>query len=149
MMDSEQGGEASGVSPRLGVPGPARAPLTVLLVDPDAERARTLAEGLRAICLVAVAATAQAASAIIAARVPDMVVCDLELPDVPGPDFLALLRTTPATRRVLLMVISSRQAIRDKIAALRAGADDYLVWPFEPAMFVQRVRLLSHFRPLF
>lgn len=148
-MDSGRGGDAGYATPRTGVPSPARAPLTVLLVDPNSERAHVLAEQLRATCLVAVAGSAQAASAIISQRVPDMIVSDLDLPDVSGPDFLALLHSAPATRRVLLMVISSRQTIRDKIAALRAGADDYLVWPFEPALFVQRVRLLSHFRPFF
>ena len=146
-MDSDQGGGAGHAELRTGVPGPTRAPLTVLLIDPNYERSHLLAEQLRAMCLVAVAGSAQAASAIISQRVPDLVVSELDLPDVSGSDFLALLHTAPATRRVLLMVISSRQAIRDKVAALRAGADDYLVWPFEPSLFVQRVRLLSHFRP--
>jgi DNA-binding response OmpR family regulator len=148
-MDSKQGGGAGFASSRTGVPGPARAPLSVLLVDPNFERSHMLAEQLRATCLVAIAGSAQAASAIISQRVPDLVVSDLDLPDVAGAEFLSLLHNAPETRRVLLMVISSRQAIRDKIAALRAGADDYLVWPFEPSLFVQRVRLLSHFRPFF
>jgi DNA-binding response OmpR family regulator len=47
---------------------------------------------------------------------------------------------------VLLMVLTRRSGIQDKIAALQAGADDYLVKPVEPQLFVSHVRAVSRFR---
>jgi DNA-binding response OmpR family regulator len=50
-----------------------------------------------------------------------------------------------AARRLPLMVISSRSSVADKVAAMRAGADDYLVKPVEPPFFILRVRQLMIF----
>jgi two-component system response regulator TctD len=49
-------------------------------------------------------------------------------------------------RHVLLMVVTARSGVRDKINAFQAGADDYLVKPLDPAAFALRVQLLSRFR---
>jgi DNA-binding response OmpR family regulator len=126
--------------------GKARAPLTVLLVDPEAQRAHMLAAALQPACLVAIAPSAQVAHSIISQRCPDLVITDLDLPDALGVDFIERLRTGTATRHILLMVVTRRAAVRDKIAALRAGADEYLVWPCDPGFVVQRVRLLGMLR---
>jgi DNA-binding response OmpR family regulator len=148
-MNAEQGGGTRSFGPRVGGRGETRRPLTVLVVDPDNQRAQQLAELLRPTCLVAIAPSVEVANSIIAARCPDLLICDLELPDMAGAEFLAKLHATPATRNVLLMVVTRRQGIHDKIAALRAGADEYLIWPCEPEFFIQRVKLLSHFRRIF
>jgi DNA-binding response OmpR family regulator len=49
-------------------------------------------------------------------------------------------------RHVLLMVVTNRSGVRDKINAFQAGADDYLVKPLDPTVFALRVQLLSRFR---
>ncbi|MGH8324697.1 MAG: DNA-binding response regulator, partial [Steroidobacteraceae bacterium] len=59
------------------------------------------------------------------------------------------LHRTPALRRLLVMVVTSRAAVADKIAAFQAGADDYLVKPVDPEFFALRVRLLMGFGRLF
>ena len=130
----------------MGGQNEVRRPLAVLLVDTDSRRAHMLAAALQPACLVALAPSAQVASTIIAQRCPDLVITDLKLPDMLGIDFITGLRTAAATRHVLLMVVTRQAAVRDKIAALRAGADEYLVWPCDPGFVVQRVKLLSHFR---
>ncbi len=70
-------------------------------------------------------------------RRPDLVVLDLGLPDGDGVDFIRELRTWSAAP---VIVLSARSTEADKIAALDAGADDYLVKPFGAGELMARVR---------
>jgi two-component system KDP operon response regulator KdpE len=73
----------------------------------------------------------------VGARRPDLVLLDLGLPDGDGVDFVRRLRQWSS---VPLIVISARTDERDKVAALDAGADDYLTKPFGVAELLARVR---------
>lgn len=123
-----------------------RPPLAVLVVDADAPRAQLLARWLQPLCLVAVAPTVHVAASIIGQRTPDLIVTDLDLPDMSGVEFIERLAQMPVTRHILFMVVTRRGSVRDKIDALRAGADEYLIWPCSEEFFVQHVKLLSRFR---
>lgn len=70
----------------------------------------------------------------------DLVVLDRALPDGDGVEFLRQLRAAGITTAVLM--ISARAAIPDRVMALEAGADDYLVKPFALDEFVARCRAL-------
>ena len=70
-------------------------------------------------------------------RRPELVVLDLGLPDGDGVDFIRDLRTWSAAP---VIVLSARSSEADKIAALDAGADDYLVKPFGAGELMARVR---------
>jgi two-component system KDP operon response regulator KdpE len=70
-------------------------------------------------------------------RKPDLVVLDLGLPDGDGVDFIRDLR---AWADVPVIVLSARTAESEKVSALDAGADDYLVKPFGTAELLARVR---------
>jgi two-component system KDP operon response regulator KdpE len=72
-----------------------------------------------------------------ATRRPDLVVLDLGLPDGDGVDLIRDLRQWSA---VPVIVLSARSQEVDKIAALDAGADDYLVKPFGAGELMARVR---------
>ena len=50
-----------------------------------------------------------------------------------------------SVRTPLLMVVSARKGVDDKVAAFQAGADDYLVKPVDPATFLTEVKRLSYF----
>ena len=67
----------------------------------------------------------------------DLVILDLALPGIDGLMTLRYLRTFTDAPVVVLTV---RDALRDKLAALDAGADDYIVKPFEPAELLARCR---------
>ena len=79
-----------------------------------------------------------AAEAAAFAGGADLVVLDLMLPDGSGFD---LIRDFRATDRPLpVIVLSSRDAEADRVAALESGADDYVTKPFSPREIVARVR---------
>jgi two-component system, OmpR family, KDP operon response regulator KdpE len=74
-------------------------------------------------------------------RHPDLVILDLGLPDGDGVD---LIRDLRAWADVPVLVLSARTSEDDKIGALDAGADDYLVKPFSAGELLARVR--AHLR---
>ena len=125
--------------------GKARSrPWAVLIVDPDIEGGRRLAAAL-APSAAAVVGSARAALEAIRLRMPDLIVTELSLPDMSGIDLIARVHDLPATRNVLLLVTTQRGSVRDKIAAFRAGADDYLVKPVDAQQFIAHVQLVSRF----
>lgn len=73
----------------------------------------------------------------IGTRQPDLVVLDLGLPDGDGIDLIRDMRTWSD---LPVIVLSARSAESDKVAALDAGADDYLIKPFGAAELLARVR---------
>jgi two-component system KDP operon response regulator KdpE len=83
------------------------------------------------------AATMQRGLIDAGTRKPDLIVLDLGLPDGDGVDFISDIRKWSA---VPIIVLSARVDERDKIAALDAGADDYLSKPFGVGELLARVR---------
>lgn len=117
----------------------------ILVVDPVPQRMHALVEKLRTIAVfdVEVVGSAHSAANAINAHKPTLLVTELDLPDAGGIEFLTALHNSQVTRDILLMVVSSRGEIRDKIASFRAGADEYLVQPVNPDYFLLRVQLLT------
>lgn len=72
-------------------------------------------------------------------RRPDAIILDLGLPDLPGVEVLKRLREWS---QVPVLILSVRGAESDKIAALDAGADDYLTKPFGSGELLARLRVL-------
>jgi two-component system KDP operon response regulator KdpE len=117
---------------------PASEPL-VLVVDDEPPirrflRATLSTRGFR----IAEAATAGEALEKLAASPPDVVLLDLGLPDRDGLDVLIELR---GWSTVPVIVLSARQREPDKVAALDAGADDYLSKPFGTDELLARMRV--------
>lgn len=87
------------------------------------------------------AATGVAGVAAVAARRPDLIVAETNLCDLGGTELIRALR---ACSDVPLIVLSALSAEGDKVAALDAGADDYLTKPFGAAELIARIR--AHLR---
>lgn len=124
----------------------SRPPLTILFVDPDRQRSDQLADVVRATCVVGMAPSAHIAFDALRQRLPDIIVTELDLPDMGGVEFITRVHSDPVMRHVLIMVVTSRTSVRDKIAALTAGADDFVVRPVTPEQFLLKVQLLGRFR---
>lgn len=70
---------------------------------------------------------------------PDAIILDLVLPEVHGMDIIPLIRKTEEGSQTALLVLSAKDSSVDRVAALRAGADDYLVKPFNPEELEVRI----------
>jgi two-component system response regulator MprA len=113
----------------------------ILIVDDD----RALRDALRRALTLAGYATDTAAGggealARVAAAAPDALVLDLGLPDVDGLEVCRRLRA--AGDRVPILILTARDAVADRIDGLDAGADDYLVKPFDVGELQARLRAL-------
>jgi two-component system KDP operon response regulator KdpE len=110
----------------------------VLVVDDEPQILRALGTTLRAAGYeVDTAATAQAALASAAAHPPEAVILDLVLPDGNGTDVTRELRTWTDAPVIVLSAVGEEAA---KVAALDAGADDYVTKPFSVDELLARVR---------
>ena len=110
----------------------------VLVVDDEPRITQSLALNLEARGFeVQLAATGHEALQAFATRTPDAVVLDLGLPDVSGLQVLAGVR---ARSDVPVLILTVRDGERDKVAALEAGADDYVTKPFGMNELVARLR---------
>jgi len=110
----------------------------VLVVDDEPQILRALRINLLARQYEVVTATtgAQALHAT-AADHPDLVVLDLGLPDMDGVEVIRKLRTWT---RIPIVILSGRMDIAGKVAALDAGADDYVTKPFSLDELFARIR---------
>ena len=110
----------------------------VLVVDDESQILRALQLKLRAAgYAVETAATADEALMKAAMRPPEAIILDLVLPDRSGTDVCRVLRTWSAVPIVVLSAVGEEQ---EKIAALDAGADDYVTKPFSGDELLARVR---------
>ncbi|MCX6550992.1 MAG: response regulator transcription factor [Acidobacteria bacterium] len=113
-------------------------PAHILLVDDEVSLQRTMAPLLRSRGYeVSVAGTGRDALAVVDGDCPDLVVLDLGLPDMDGIDVCRRIRARGTTP---IVVLSARDAERDKVQALDEGADDYVTKPFSPEELLARVR---------
>jgi two-component system KDP operon response regulator KdpE len=112
----------------------------ILIVEDDASIAQFVSASLSAAGLrPRTCRTAQEARAEVRTRVPDLAILDLGLPDEDGVSLIASLRTSHA---MPILVLSARTQEPEKIAALDAGADDYLTKPFGVGELLARVRAM-------
>ena len=82
------------------------------------------------------------ALAAIAAKLPDLVVLDLMLPQVDGLEICRTVRSDEKTAAIPIIMLTARADESDRIVGLELGADDYLAKPFSPNELVARVRAL-------
>ncbi|WJV50260.1 response regulator [Streptomyces flavofungini] len=110
----------------------------VLVVEDDPQLVRALEINLKARKYeVDAAVDGGTAQRLAAARPPDVVLLDLGLPDMDGIDVVRWLR---GFSRAPILVVSARQASDEKVAALDAGADDYITKPFSMDELLARLR---------
>jgi two-component system KDP operon response regulator KdpE len=113
----------------------------ILVVDDDPQILRALRINLNARGYdVDVAADGAAALQTAAERHPELVVLDLGLPDLDGVDVIRGLR---GWNPVPIIVLSGRAGSSDKVAALDAGADDYVTKPFGIEELLARIRAVT------
>ncbi|XUW90526.1 response regulator [Burkholderia sp. M6-3] len=112
--------------------------VTVVLIEDDRQIRRYVRASLeREAMRVFDTGTGQEGLATTATARPDLVIIDPDLPDVDGVDVIRQLRGWSA---VPVIVLSAHSGEQDKVTALDAGADDYVVKPFGIAELLARIR---------
>ena len=112
----------------------------VILVEDEKQIRRFVRAALESEdCQVIEAMTGERGLIEAGTRKPDLVILDLGLPDREGGEVLRDLRSWS---QVPVIILSARSNEEDKIAALDAGADDYLTKPFGVGELLARVRAL-------
>src|SRR5438128_3454177 len=110
----------------------------VLVVDDEPQILRALQTSLRGAGYeVDAATTGEQALTIAAVRPPDAVILDLVLPDARGTDVCRELRTWSSVPVIVLSVVGDEN---EEVAALDAGADDYVTKPFGVDELLARLR---------
>src|SRR6266540_4616676 len=136
---------------RQGLSGQASAnqprendPLRILVVEDEPQIANFLRTGLGYEGFsVAVAEDGHGALAELKRFKPQLVILDLMLPGMSGMELAERLR---ADRDLMIIMLTARDQVEDRIAGLKAGADDYLVKPFDFEELVARIHAVARRR---
>jgi two-component system, OmpR family, phosphate regulon response regulator PhoB len=122
----------------------------ILIVDDEADIVATVALNLRRAGYVTRETDSGAGAIELASRapVPDLVILDLMLPDIPGTEVCRRLRGQAATAKVPILMLTARGEEIDRVVGFEVGADDYMVKPFSMRELLLRVAaILRRARP--
>ncbi|MEG0961690.1 MAG: response regulator [Lachnospiraceae bacterium] len=116
---------------------------TILLIEDDKKIANFITMALKIQGYkITSAFTGQSGIMAFCTQTPDIILLDLGLPDMDGTDIIAQIRQVS---QVPILVVSAREFEQDKIAALDAGANDYVTKPFSMGELLARVRVMERF----
>ncbi|HLU33310.1 MAG TPA: response regulator [Natronosporangium sp.] len=125
----------------LGGHGADDEPPLILVADDDKDIARFVEVNLRLHGFdVLVAQDGEQALAMVRDRQPDLAVLDVRMPRIDGVELTRRLRADPMTAALPIIMLTAKGLTVDKVVGLSAGADDYLVKPFDTAELMARVR---------
>jgi len=114
---------------------------SVLIVDDDPKLLKMLQRTLTYEGLAVFTATnGLEALPLVQSQQPDMIVVDWMMPKMDGVSFIQRLRDEED--KTLILMLTARDAIENRVEGLESGADDYLVKPFAPAELVARVHAM-------
>ena len=73
-------------------------------------------------------------------NLPDVIICDVEMPVMNGFDFIKRIRESGFFDEIPLIMLSGKEESADKIKCFEMGADDYVVKPFNPKELIVRIK---------
>ncbi len=116
-------------------------PETILVVDDDPDIARFVEVNLRSAGYdVSVASDGEQALDKAATLRPDLVLLDVMMPRIDGFEVAQRLRRNPQTANTSIIMLTAKALSTDKVLGLTAGADDYIIKPFDPIELLARVK---------
>ncbi len=115
----------------------------ILIVEDEPDVARLLQfhlqrQGFR----TATAADGRTALNETFARKPDLVLLDLLLPKLHGREVCRLVKSSPITRHIPVLMLTALAHVEEKVEGFKVGADDYLTKPFDLRELIARVKAL-------
>ncbi len=119
----------------------------VLVIEDDRSLADVLAYNLkRAGYEVLLARDGQDGLRQAQLKLPDLVILDLMLPVIEGLEVCRRLRSDPATRDILIVMLTAKSEESDQVVGLSMGADDYVTKPFSVKVLLERLKALDRRR---
>src|SRR5438445_1815781 len=121
----------------------ANQPPTILVVD-DLEMNRHLLKAMLkgASYRILEANRPSAALSILEREKVDLVVVDLVMPEMSGPDFCRMLKNDRRTQLIPILMTTSVQGPENEVAGIESGADEFLIKPLQPTVVRTRVRAM-------
>ncbi|MGY6529434.1 MAG: response regulator transcription factor [Cyanobacterium sp.] len=87
-----------------------------------------------------IASQGREALSILEKEIPDLIICDVMMPEMDGYTFVEEIRQNPQWNQIPIIFLSAKTQTQDRIKGLNLGADVYLVKPFEPEELVAQVK---------
>ena len=115
----------------------------VYILEDDSNIAELVAYSLKTKNLdSAIFEDAQSLYTALKSEIPQVLVCDIMLPNENGLSVIKTLRANPKTKNIAIIVLSALGSEYDKISGLDLGADDYLTKPFSALELIARIKAL-------
>lgn len=124
------------------------AKLHILFVDSDAYTCAKIQKTLDSVFDVKCVASLAEAKQQLEAHRPDMLISEVLIGEESGLSLCTYVRNTEALQKLPIMLLTSMSTIYDKVAGFEAGADDYVVKPFDSVHLISRVKLLARIKHL-
>lgn len=115
---------------------------TVLIVDDDPELLQLLQTELRQEFHVLSASSGEEGLVTTLLHKPDILISDINMPDLNGWELCYILRHIPSVRTIPIVFLSNRSELPDRIKSLRLGADDFIAKPFSMEQVIGRLRAI-------
>ena len=122
--------------------------LHILLVDNDQNAREKTYHALENSFVFHSVASISEASANLAASIPDVLITEVVVGQESGLDLCRYVRNTVSLSHLPIMLLTSFATLQDKVAGFDAGADDYVVKPFDAHHINARIRLLARIKRL-
>ncbi len=114
----------------------------ILTIDDDPDILDVLALTLSEHYDVISASNGKDGLEIVRMKNPDLIITDYNMPVMNGPDFCKELRKDLLFRHIPVIMLTGKGEVKDMVAGIESGADDYLVKPFEPDTLLARIRMI-------
>ena len=122
--------------------------LHILLVDDDPGAYNRIQQAIGSDFHLYHAQSLMQARQYLIEYVPDVVICEVKLGAENGLELCRFIRTHPTLHHLPIMLLTSYTTLQDKIVGFNAGADDYVVKPYDPRHLIARIRLLTRMKNL-
>jgi DNA-binding NarL/FixJ family response regulator len=76
---------------------------------------------------------------VLERQIPNMIICDVMMPEMDGYSFVKFVRDNPRTSHIPVLFLSAKGQTQDRVTGLNTGADVYMVKPFEPDELIAQI----------
>jgi signal transduction histidine kinase/DNA-binding response OmpR family regulator len=121
---------------------PSRPEATALIIEDNEEVRDFLVQKLQPHFQLSTAADGATGLRLASDTIPDVIVCDVGLPELNGLEVAAALKSDWRTSHIPLVLLTAQVAPEQQVAGVQAGADLYLTKPFNPTFLLESIRTL-------